>query len=54
MEHKKSMREATRAKIYHVAWAPGQAMPPDSIWASSLRFRPSSSPDAQLDLKTPI
>jgi hypothetical protein len=33
---------------------PGQGAPPMLKWASSLRCRPSSSPDSQLDLKTPL
>jgi hypothetical protein len=37
-----------------VAWVPGQAVPPYLVWASSLRCRPSSSLDAQPDLKMPI
>jgi hypothetical protein len=48
------MRWAPGAKRDMVAWAPGLGVPPMPVWASSLLFRPSSSTDAQLDLKTPI
>jgi hypothetical protein len=34
--------------------APGQAVPHMPVWASSLRCRPSLSPNAQPDLKAPI
>jgi hypothetical protein len=54
LEDKKSTRETMRAKQGQVAWASGQAMPPMPVWASSLRCCPSSSPGAQLDLKTYI
>jgi hypothetical protein len=54
LEKKKSMRWGPGAKRAQVAWTPGQAMPPMLKWASSLQRHQSSSPDAQLDLKTSI
>jgi hypothetical protein len=54
MKKKKSTRRGKEAKRAQVARPPGQATPPMLVGASSLRCRPSSSPDAQLDLKTPI
>jgi hypothetical protein len=43
-----------RGRWVQVAWAPCQAALPMLIGASSLRCRPSSLLDAQLDLKKPI
>jgi hypothetical protein len=54
LEHQKSTREAMRPKRAQGSWAPSQAAPPMLKRASRLQCRPSSSPDAQLDLKTPI
>jgi hypothetical protein len=43
-----------KAERVQVARAPCHAAPPMIVGASSLRCHPSSSPDAQLDLKSPI
>jgi hypothetical protein len=53
-EKKKSMRWDLGAKRAQEAWSPCQAAPPMAVQALSLQRRQSSSPDAQLDLKTPI
>jgi hypothetical protein len=51
---KKSMRRGLGAERVQVARALAQVMPPILVGGSSLHCHPSSSPDAQLDLKTPI
>jgi hypothetical protein len=51
LEKKKPMKWAQEAKRAQVAWAPSQTVQPMLVWALEFRCRPSSSPDAQFDLK---
>jgi hypothetical protein len=54
LEHKKSMRWATRPPRAQAVRSSGQTVPPMLVWSSDLRCRPSSSLMAHLDLKTPL